>query len=146
MRDGAADALHRLAAEAAAVVAGDSAIEMESARRAYLESVIAGTKYVDLGGISAKVGSRVVKIDLDEVFVEPSLEPEGATSDATFGPVDVLLLRHTVIIGGPGAGKIRWLDISHACWLSGLMSGGHSQRRSLSSHRDLPKPSRSSRA
>jgi hypothetical protein len=106
LRGEARDRLESLAREAASIVAGDRSMEIERLRREYAESILTRTAHLDAGGINARVGSRVVQVRLEDVYVEPRLFPDRDGTDAdSLTLVDLLLMRRAVVMGGPGAGK-----------------------------------------
>lgn len=82
----------------------------------YLTSVEAKYRYMDLGGISPRVGSKVVRIAMTDLFVplraglEMMSKADGeaavvARLARTLTVDEVLSSRHTVVLGDPGAGK-----------------------------------------
>lgn len=101
--------------------------------RAYLESIKVQHKYMDLGGISPKVGSKVVRIQMSDLFVplRAASDEDIARVDALDGPevgferlpiavedgaapgkgrrlsmvAEVVRKRRLVLLGDPGSGK-----------------------------------------
>ena len=101
------DDMQALKREAAAIEAGPAAAESEQLRREYTESVLARTSVVDLAGINAGVGSRVVQVRLEDIYEEPTLVVGNDPHDpnAAQSIEDLILTRRAVVLGGPGSGK-----------------------------------------
>jgi hypothetical protein len=104
--------LDALEAEVASIVAGTRVGELADLRRDYIQGLLDSTTYLDSSGINAGVASRVVKVRLEDVYVEPKLveDPEPvAEGDQDAGdpwtPTNVDSLRRVVVLAGPGAGK-----------------------------------------
>lgn len=101
----ARDGLEALATEAATVVAGDRSVELEELRREYVESVMARSTHVDAGGISPHLGSRIVRVRLEDVYIEPTLLKGDDVDREPHNLEDLRLTQRAIILGGPGAGK-----------------------------------------
>ena len=96
---------------------------LEDKQAEYLQHLATALEYMDLGGISPRVGSRVVKVKLHELFVSPRVVPEALAAGelhewdpsaphgiSQSGPGMALgeLLdehSHVVVLGHPGSGK-----------------------------------------
>jgi hypothetical protein len=124
--------------------AGSNERDLDGLRQRYLATVAARYEFINLGGISPMVGSRVVRLPLDDAYVEAafdpgppprSVPPDRQRSPLTQDDLDdyladlrqesvqateasVLSGPRVVVIGGPGSGKSTF--VRHAVRQMGL--------------------------
>jgi hypothetical protein len=100
-----AERLRAISQESAAGHAGDRSLAIEQIRTEYVESVATRTAHLDLAGIGPRAGTPVLRVRLDEAFVDPTIRPIGRQAEDTVGYSAVVLARRAVLLGAPGSGK-----------------------------------------